>query len=119
MMVKTLFIGFLLAALVPDEGVLRAVLFLTGAADAEQLDETTLERFEAIAARPIRLNGASRRALAEILTPYQIAALDDYRHRYGDVLSVTELAQVDGFGKEMAEALSPFFSFASFSTRTR
>ena len=113
MMLKTLFIGFLLAALVPDEGVLRAVLFLTGAADAEQLDETTLERFEAIAARPIRLNGASRRALAEILTPYQIAALDDYRHRYGDVLSVTELAQVDGFGKEMAEALSPFVSFAS------
>ena len=39
MMLKTLFIGFLLAALVPDEGVLRAVLFLTGAADAEQLDE--------------------------------------------------------------------------------
>ena len=37
----------------------------------------------------------------------------DYRLRNGDVLSVSELAAVDGFGEDYANALKPFISFAS------
>ena len=70
--------------------LLRAALFLTGAADAESLDESVLLRLEALEQRPLALNRASRsRLLSEgILTPYQVASLEEYRHLYGDVLSM-------------------------------
>ena len=106
-------IFFLLTALLPEEDRLRSILFLTGASDIEQLEDSVVERFASIAARPVRLNAAPRRVLAELLTSYQIASLEDYRRRFGDVLSIDELALVDGFGRETAEALAPFVSFAS------
>ena len=114
-MYRLAIIGFILAASLQGDDWLRHVLFLTGASDAEQLDEAVVERYESLMARPVRLNGASRRRLAELLTPYQIAALEDYRRRFGDVLSAEELALVDGFGAERAAALTPFVSFASAS----
>ena len=94
--------------------LLRAALFLTGAADAESLDESVLLRLEALEQRPLALNRASRsRLLSEgILTPYQVASLEEYRHLYGDVLSMAELSLVDGFGEKWTEIMAPFLSLA-------
>ncbi len=96
---------------------LGAAVLLSGAGEAESMDESVLERFEAMHARPVPLNLASRSRLLSsgLLTAYQVASLTDYRLRYGDILSVEELALVDGFGREVAEALVPFVSFRSAS----
>lgn len=98
-----------------DEDAVRAALYLTGAADAESLDESLLERLESFRRRPLRVNTDRRsRLLASgLLTAYQVAALDAYRRSSGDVLSLAELALVDGFGADAAAALGPFLSFAS------
>ena len=42
-----------------------------------------------------------------------MASLLDYRKRNGDILSMKELAAVDGFSQERAEALAPFVSLYS------
>ena len=94
---------------------MRATLYLSGADSEEELDEQEVERFSALASRPLEINLASRSRMVSsgLMSQYQVASLMDYRSRNGDVLSVSELAVVDGFGEEYAEALKPFISFAS------
>ena len=94
------------------DALLKAALLLTGAADAESLDESVLVRLEVLQRHPLPLNRASRARLGAegILTPYQLASLEDYRRQYGDVLSLEELALVDGFGKKWTEVMAPFLS---------
>ena len=110
----------LLAALLaasPGDDHLREMLFLTGASSAEELSESVIERFEALEARPVPVNFApkSRLLSSGLFTAYQVASLEDYRARCGDVLSVMELSLVDGFAGGIAEALAPFVSFDSRS----
>ena len=102
------------AAAQTDE-VVRAALFLTGADSPEALDERLVDELESRLARPLPLNRASRARLLEsgLLTPYQVAALEEYRGLSGDVLSFAELERVDGFGKEAVVALRPFLSLES------
>ena len=93
----------------------EAMLAVTGAAELEELETSEVERLEYYARHPLHVNLLSRsRLLASgLLTQYQVATLLDYRATEGDVLSVSELALVDGFGTETARALAPFLSFAS------
>ena len=97
-----------------DEAV-RAALYLTGADSPEDLDDRLLEELESYRHRPLPVNLASRERMLEsgLLSPYQIASLADYRSLSGDVLSLEELALVDGFGREAVDALGPFLSVAS------
>lgn len=94
---------------------LRAALELTGGAEEEALDEQALARFDHYRNHPVRINRLPRsRLLATgLFSVYQVATLLDYRQHEGDVLSVTELARIDGFGIRNARALAPFLSFAS------
>ena len=94
-----------------------AVLVITGAGTMEELSESEAERFERYASRPLCINLAPRSKLLSsgLLSTYQIASLEDYRSRCGDVLSFTELAAVDGFGQDYARALSCFVSLESGS----
>ena len=109
---------FLLAglpALSQDEAPLKEIMLIMGVSDAELLDEDVLERFESLAARPLRINLASRSEMLQsgLLSEYQAASILDYRQRSGEILSITELALVDGIGKALASALAPFISLAS------
>lgn len=90
-----------------------SILALTGASGLEELGEDEMERFQSYEGRPLRLNLApmSRLVSSGLLTRYQAASLRDYTSRHGDVLSVAELALVDGFGEQTARALEPFVSF--------
>ena len=99
------------------EDRIREILLLTGASSAEELDESVLERFEALESRPLPINFAPRSRLLSsgLFTAYQAASLEDYRARCGDVLSVEELALVDGFASGVAKAMAPFISFDSRS----
>ena len=102
------------AAAQTDE-VVRAALYLTGADTPEALDDRLVDELESFRSRPLPLNLASRARLLEsgLLTPYQVAALAEYRNLSGDVLSFAELERVDGFGKEAVAALRPFLSLES------
>lgn len=94
---------------------MKAILYLCGADSEEELDGQEVERFAMLASRPLEINLSSRSRMVSsgLMSQYQVASLMDYRSRDGDVLSVSELAAVDGFGEEYANALKPFISFAS------
>ena len=95
--------------------LLGAMLALSGAGSPEELSEYETERFAYYAEHPLQLNRASRsRMLASgLFSAYQLAALEEYRRRSGDILSLTELGLVDGIGPQTAEALGWFVSFES------
>lgn len=95
--------------------VVSAILVLTGASSPEELGESEMERFQHYAEHPLRINQAGRSRLLSsgLFSAYQVASLEDYRSRSGDILGVTELGLVDGFGAETAEALGVFVSFES------
>ena len=95
--------------------VVSAILVLTGASSPEDLGESEMECFQHYAEHPLRINQVSRSRLLSsgLFSAYQVASLEDYRSRSGDILGVTELGLVDGVGAETAEALSLFVSFES------
>ena len=99
-----------LGAAAQEDAALKAVMFLNGASSEEELDADEVERLQIIG--KVRVNSPGRNARA-ILSEYQLAALEDYRRRCGDILSWEELALVDGFGKEAVEALRPYLSLWS------
>ncbi len=100
-----------------DDYALRAIVYLTGAESIESLDEAEAERFYEYLASPLEINllPRSRLLASGLFSQYQVASLVDYRSRSGDVLSIAELATVDGFGERFAEALRPFVSLRSAS----
>ena len=115
-MKRFLFVAVLTAAAMLSadaQEYIDAVLYLTGASAPEELDAEALERFDALASRPLRINTATEVRLVSsgLFSRYQAASLADYRRLSGDILSVAELALVDGFGEEAARALAPFVSF--------
>jgi len=99
-----------------DDGM-KSIVALTGAESAEYLDEELVERYSSFLSRPLQINIASRSRLVSsgLLSQYQVASLEDYRARYGDVLSFTELATLNGFSKEYVAAIRPFVSLESRS----
>lgn len=94
---------------------MSAILYLCGAESEEDLDEQEVEQFSDLASHPLEINLASRNRLISsgLFSQFQAASLIDYRSRNGDVLSVSELAEVEGFGEDYANALKPFVSFVS------
>ncbi len=94
---------------------LPAVAGFTGSMSPEEMDAEETERLEYYLSRPLRINMAnpSRLRSCGLLTHYQVVSLIDYRTRHGDVLSLTELAAVDGFGQDFVRRLAPFISLAS------
>lgn len=97
--------------------LLEAVLLLTGAGSAEELAESEFERFEALSAHPVCINLASAGRLRScgLFSEYQVASLQDYRERTGDILSLTELGTVPGFTPELVCALAWFISLESYN----
>ena len=98
------------AAAQEEDAAIRAAMYINGASSAEELEADEVERLQILG--KVRVNAPGRNARA-VLSEYQLAALEDYRRRCGDVLSWEELALVDGFGKEAVEALKPFLSLWS------
>ena len=118
--------GLLLPALAGAQPTESALLALSGASAPEELSETEMERAESLRARPLRRNTDTRsRLLASgLFTPFQVASLEDYQTRLGDVRSFAELSRVDGFTPEFVESIKPYVSLDSrampgVSSRTR
>lgn len=100
--------------------LMEAILLLTGAGSEEELNESVIERFERYAGNPLPLNTAGRSMLLEsgLLSEYQLAVLLDHRKRAGTLHSYTELALLDGFGEQLAEALKFFTTLSGESVRS-
>jgi hypothetical protein len=83
-----------------------------GSGAEEETDPADVERLEWYIEHPLRINMANSSRIGEsgLLTQYQMASLLDYRSRHGDVLSLTELSAVDGFGQDFVRRLAPFIS---------
>ena len=77
--------------------VVSAILVLTGASSPEELGESEIERFQHYAEHPLRINQLSHSRLLSsgLFSAYQVASLEDYRSRSGDILGVTDLGLVD------------------------
>ena len=88
-----------------------------GTDSEEELDAYEVEKLEDLLHRPLLLNiSASSRLLSSgLLTEYQVASLQDYRHNHGDVLSLSELAALDGYGRDFVERIAPFISLESYA----
>lgn len=93
--------------------LLQAILVITGASSMDELDETTVERFDFFSAHPLNINAASAAKLVSsgLFSPYQSASILEYRSRTGDIVSVAELSAVDGIGKRYAAALGEYIVF--------
>jgi|GEM_PF-651049 len=93
--------------------LLAAILALSGAGSAEEMGEEEMERYRHFAEHPLQINRlpAARLRASGIFTDYQLAALEDYRARNGDILGPTEFALIDGIGPDAAEVLVHFVSF--------
>lgn len=105
------------AADAQTEAQLRSMIALSGADDEESLDEQTVERFTSFLSRPLEINSAGRRRMlaSGLLSQFQVASLEDYRSRNGDVLSCSELSRIEGFSEEYVAALKPFISLSTRS----
>ncbi len=100
-----------------DNSSIEAIRAFTGAASDEEMDAYEVERLEEYLSRPLRINTDSFSAILSsgLLSQYQAASLMDYRKSSGDVLSLAELAMINGFNDDFVRRLSPFISLESFS----
>lgn len=95
--------------------LISAILLLAGAGAAEEMSESEMERFYHFAQHPLRINQVPKSRLLScgLFSTYQVEAIEEYKSRSGDILSLSEFALVDGIGPVAAEALSFFVSFDS------
>lgn len=93
---------------------IQAVLFLTGASDASELNQHELEQYESLARTPLAINNSGRHSLlaSSLFSQYQVESILDYRSRNGDILSQGELAVVDGFTPAVAPYYALFLDFS-------
>lgn len=93
--------------------LIEAIALIVGAVSPEEVTESEHERFLWRSGHPLNINSASRRALSEsgLFSDFQVASLLDYISSTGAVLSRSELALIDGFDSEIAEALAFFVAF--------
>lgn len=91
------------------------LLALTGASGIEELDESVIERYETLERHRVHINTASRADLISsgLFSPFQVAAIDDWRRSSGDILSLTELGSIDGFTPALAAHLAPYVDFST------
>ena len=88
----------------------RAVAAFLGLSSEDEISDDEMERFADLLRHPLQLNSMSRSRLASsgLFTGYQVASLLEHRQRFGDIMSFTELASVDGFGHQFVDLLRPF-----------
>ena len=69
-----------------------------------------LEKLYELTEKPVNLNSADETELSRLffLTDFQVKALADYIKTSGKIVSVFEIANIPGFGREKAQLIIPF-----------
>ena len=83
---------------------------LMGVTELESIPEDVIATLYELNRHPIDINNAGRSVMeaSGIFTPYQMMSLSDYLERHGAIMSLTELAAVDGFTPQKVAAMKPF-----------
>lgn len=112
---KTLLLLAVLAGIFCDDAYQEPALLLSGASCIEELGEDEIERYRHLYEHPVPVNTASRARLQSsgLFSAFQLESLMRYREEYGDILSITELSMVSGFGGDVSGALGYFISLES------
>lgn len=86
------------------------IMRLLGCESEEQLREDEVEKYGRLLEHPLDINSAGRTALEKsgLFTGFQIASLLEYRQLSGSLMSLAELALVDGFSRGQVEMLEGF-----------
>ena len=115
-MIVLLMAGFSLAG--QDKDGMAEIMRLLGAESPEDVDEEVVERLADYLRSPLKINQSSLSKLMDsgLMDRYRAISLVDYRSRHGDILSISELSYVDGFGEFLAYALEPFISLDTHMT---
>ena len=97
------------------DDVEEAIRRVTGETEIETIDPDLVEILYSLFLHPIDINKSSRSVLEStgLFTQFQIVSLIDYRSRHGYIMSLSELASVDGFNDQAVTGLSPFISIQS------
>lgn len=98
-----------------SHGDMDLVMRFLGLTDPEELREDDLEQFEDYLSNPLAINISPVRKLLScgLFSRYQAMSFIEYRNVHGDVLSLAELAAVDGFGENFVMRLAPFIKLSS------
>jgi len=99
-----------------QEETAEAVMRYYRVESEEMLDGYEVERLGAYVRNPLKINlhSVSRLEESGLFTHYQIVSLADYMERHGDIMSLTELSAVDGFGWDFVNRLAPFISLETY-----
>lgn len=114
-MMLTLMALYVPVLMFPQE--IESVMGLSGAVYEEDIPSDEAEKLNELASRPLNINTAplGRLLSTGLFSKYQAASVADYRSRNGDILSIEELAAVDGIGERYARLLEPFLDFSSYA----
>lgn len=98
-----------------SHGEVDPVMHFLGVTSPEELAEDDLVHLTDYLSRPLEMNVAPSRKLLScgLFSRYQAMSFLEYRKEHGDVLSLAELAAVDGFGENFVSRLAPFISLSS------
>lgn len=93
----------------------ESLMHILGAESPEELDADELERLLSYVERPLKINDSSvdRLIASGLMSMYQAVSLVDYRERHGAVVSLSELAAIDGFSHESVNIIAPFITINS------
>ena len=91
---------------------MECIMRFIGVSSPEDVDVNEAEMLSDLLHNPLKINLASVGALESsgLFSRFQVAALTDYRNRFGGIMSWLELSSVDGFTPAFVEVLSPFVS---------
>lgn len=100
-----------------EDDLLKAILYITGNVEAENLSNETIEKFYYLSKHPLKINlvPMARLFSSGLFSHYQAASFYDYKETNGDVLSFAELSYLDGFNSEYVAALRFFISLETFN----
>ena len=93
-----------------DPFQIEQIMTVLGVDDPQDLDEEQVDRLSYLLDHPIRINSAEISELRSsgLFTQYQLAVLSDYMNNHGKVMSLLELALLDGFGNDFVRKIGPF-----------
>ena len=94
----------------------EAVLRFLGVEDPQDLDPDEVDRLEHMMEDPVRINMMDSQALRStgLFSAYQIAVVEDYISRHGQIHSLTELSLLDGFGEDFTTRVAPFITLDTY-----
>ena len=110
-MLMCVLVMFILPAVHAQErNVIEDIMHFLGVDSPQDLDEYEMERLSEFHSAPVKLNRTSESVLRAtgLFSQYQLAVLSDYKARHGAVMSLAELAELDGFGQDFVSKLAPF-----------